>query len=49
MQIAEEIRTTSQYVNQVIKKKDCVVNNTVLQMIKALGYDIKIAYVKREK
>lgn len=49
MQIAEEIRTTSQYVNRVIKKKDCVVNNTVFQMMGALGYDIEITYVKREK
>lgn len=47
VQIAEEINTTSQYVNRVIKKKDGVVNNTFVQMMEALGYDIKITYVKR--
>ena len=48
VQIAEEINTTSQYVNRVIKKKDGVINNTFVQMMEALGYDIEITYVKRE-
>lgn len=48
VQIAEEINTTSQYVNRVIKKKDGVVNNTFVQMMEALGYDIEITYVKRK-
>ena len=48
VQIAEEINTTSQYVNRVIKKKDGVVNNTFVQMMEALGYDIEITYVKRD-
>lgn len=48
VQIAEEINTTSQYVNRVIKKKHGVVNNTFVQMMEALGYDIEITYVKRE-
>ena len=39
VQIAEEINTTSQYVNRVIKKKDGVINNTFVQMMEALGYD----------
>lgn len=47
VQIAEEINTTSQYVNRVIKKKDGVVNNTFVQMMEALGYDIEFTYVKR--
>ena len=47
VQIAEEINTTSQYVNRVIKKKDGVINNTFIQMIEALGYDIELTYVKR--
>ena len=42
VQIAEEINTTSQYVNRVIKKKDGVINNTFVQMMEALGYDIEI-------
>lgn len=47
VQIAEEINTTSQYVNRVIKKKDGVINHTFVQMMEALGYDIEITYVKR--
>ena len=49
MQLAEEIGTTSQYVNRIIKKKDGIVNKTFVQMIEALGYDIEITYVKRKK
>lgn len=48
VQIAEEINTTSQYVNRVIKKKDGVINNTFVQMMETLGYDIELTYVKRE-
>ena len=47
VQIAEEINTTSQYVNRVIKKKDGVINNTFVQMMEAFGYDMEIIYVKR--
>lgn len=47
VQIAEEIGTTSQYVNRIIKKKEGVINNTFVQMMDALGYDIEITYVKR--
>ena len=49
VQIAEEIETTKAYVNRVIKKKDGVVNKTFVQMMEALGYDIELTYVKREK
>lgn len=49
VQLAEEIGTTSQYVNRIIKKKDGIVNKTFVQMIEALGYDIEITYVKRKK
>ena len=48
MQIAEEINTTIQYVNCVIKKKDGVINNTFVQMMDVLGYDIEIKYVKHK-
>lgn len=48
-QLAEEIGTTSQYVNRIIKKRDGVVNKTFLQMLEALGYDIELTYVKRNK
>ena len=47
-QIAEDIQTTKAYVNRVIKKPNGVVNNTFVQMMEALGYDIELTYVKRE-
>lgn len=46
--IAEDINTTKSYVNRIIKKQDGVVNNTFVQMMEALGYDIELTYVKRE-
>lgn len=48
VQVAEDIQTTKSYVNRVIKKPNGVVNNTFVQMIEALGYDIELTYVKRE-
>ena len=45
---AEDIQTTKSYVNRVIKKPNDVVDNTFVQMMKALGYDIELTYVKRE-
>ena len=48
-QIAEDIQTTKSYVNRVIKKPNGVVNNTFVQMMAALGYDIELTYVKREE
>ena len=47
-QIAEDIQTTRSYVNRVIKKPNGVVNNTFVQMMEALGYDIELTYVKRQ-
>ena len=49
VQLAEEIGTTSKYVNQIIKKKDGVVNKTFVQMMEKLGYDIELTYVKRKE
>ena len=49
VQLAGEIGTTSQYVNQIIKKKDGVVNKTFVQMMEKLGYDIELTYVKRKE
>ncbi len=48
-QLGEKIGTTGQYVNRIIKKKDGLVNKTLVQMMEALGYDIKLTYVKHEK
>ena len=49
VQLAEEISTTGQYVNRIIKKKDGVVNKTFVQMMEKLGYDIELTYVKRKE
>lgn len=48
-QIAKGIDTTKAYVNRVIKKKETVLNNTFIRIMEALGYDIEMTYVKREK
>lgn len=47
-QVGETIGTTGQYVNRVLKKKEGIVNKTFVQMLEALGYDIELAYVKKE-
>lgn len=47
--LAEDINTTKSYVNRIIKKQDGVVNKTFVQMMEALGYDIELTYVKRER
>ena len=49
VQLAEEIGTTSQYVNRIIKKKDGIVNKTFVQMMEKLGYDIELTYVKSKE
>lgn len=48
-QLAEEVGTSSPYVNRIIKKQDGVVNKTFVQMLEALGYDIELTYVKKEE
>jgi len=48
-QVGEAIGTTGQYVNRVLKKTEGIVNKTFVQMMEALGYDIELTYVKREK
>lgn len=47
--LGSKIGTTSQYVNRIIKKKDGLLNKTFIQMMEALGYDIELVYVPREK
>ena len=46
--LAETIGTTGRYVNRIIKKQDCIVNKTFVQMLEPLGYDIELTYVKRK-
>ena len=47
-QLAENIGTTSSYVNRIVKKKEGVVNKTFVQMMETLGYDIELIYTKRD-
>lgn len=47
--IAEKIGTTGQYVNRIVKKKDGIMNKTFVEIIEALGYDIEITYIPKEK
>ncbi len=47
-QLAENIGTTSSYVNRIVKKKEGVVNKTFVQMMETLGYDIELIYIKRD-
>lgn len=48
-QLGEEIGTTGQYINRVLKKKGGIINDTFVKMMEALGYDIVLAYEKREE
>lgn len=48
-EVGEAIGTTGQYVNRVIKRKSGVVNKTFIQMMEALGYDIELTYIPKEK
>lgn len=47
-QLAENIKTTSSYVNRVVKKRENIVNKTFVKMMEALGYDIEMNYIKRQ-
>ena len=48
-QLAEKIGTSAPYVSRLIKKKEGILNKTFVEMLEALGYDIQLTYVKREK
>lgn len=47
--IAEKIGTTGQYVNRIVKKKDGIMNKTFVEIMEALGYDIEITYIPKER
>jgi len=49
LKLAQMIDTTPAYVNRVIRQKETVVNRTFISMVEALGYDIRLTYVKRSK
>lgn len=46
-QIAEKISTTKSYVNRIIKRPEGIINNTFIQIMESLGYDIELTYVER--
>ena len=46
--LAEEIGTSAPYVSRLIRNNDKIVNQTVLQLMEKLGYDVELTYVKRE-
>ena len=46
-QLGEAIGSTGQYVNRVMKKKEGIVNNTFVEMMDALGYDITLTYTRK--
>ena len=47
--VAEIVGTTPSYVSRIVNGGDKVVNRTFLAMMEALGYDVELIYVKREK
>lgn len=48
-QLGEEIGTTGQYINRILKKNGGIVNDTFVKMMDALGYNIVLNYEKKKK
>ena len=49
-QLAEMIGTSAPYISRLINNKnDIIVNKAFVEMLEALGYDIQLTYIKREK
>ncbi len=46
--LAEEIGTSAPYLSRLIRNNDKIVNNTFLQLMEKLGYDVELTYVKKE-
>lgn len=46
-QLGEEIGTTGQYINRVLKNGG-IVNDTFVKMMDALGYNIVLTYEKKD-
>ena len=47
-QLGEDIGTTGQYINRVLKKNGGIVNDTFVKMMDALGYNIVLTYEKKD-
>lgn len=48
-ELADKVGTSASYVSRLIKMPDKIVNRTFVQMMEKLGYDIELAYKKREE
>ena len=48
-ELGTQIGSSGQYVNRIIKKHEGIINKTFVEMMDALGYDIELTYVKKEK
>ena len=46
-EIAEKIGTSKSYLSRIVNGGDRVMNRIFIQMLEALGYDVKITYEKR--
>jgi plasmid maintenance system antidote protein VapI len=47
--VADIVGTTPSYVSRIINGGDKVVNKTFVSIMEALGYDVELTYVKRNK
>lgn len=47
-QLGEEIGTTGQYINRILKKNGGIMNDTFVKMMDALGYNIVLTYEKKD-
>lgn len=47
-QLAEDIGVTAAYVNRIVKRREPILNRTFIAMMEDLGYDVRLAYEKRE-
>lgn len=46
--ISENIGTSPSYFNKIVRCKEQIMNKTFLVMMKDLGFDVELHYVKRE-
>ena len=47
-EIAEKIEVSVPYVNRIVKGREKIVNRTFIKMMDELGYDVELAYRKKE-
>ena len=47
-EIAEKIEVSVPYVNRIVKGREQIVNRTFIKMMDELGYDVELAYRKKD-